>query len=140
VTGVKSLFLTALTEYVNFPLFNILKEDAVSKRNIFKESTMPVAKMEKSVKTTAEVAASDQPQEVSHVSGNQPTADFTESQQFESVIGRATEVFANQQKALRWLGTPVRALEYATPISLLGRSDGRSAVLKVLDKIEHGVL
>ena len=67
-------------------------------------------------------------------------ADNTESQQVDSVIGRATEVFANRQKALRWLGTPVRALEYATPISLLSRPDGSSAVLTVLDKIEHGVL
>jgi uncharacterized protein (DUF2384 family) len=58
----------------------------------------------------------------------------------EQLIARATEVFANEQKALRWLGTPLRALEYATPISLLGETKGRVAVLRVLHKIEYGVL
>ena len=89
------------------------------KRNIFKENKMESGTQMKKVKTTG-------------VAENQ--------QQFDPVIGRAVEVFANEQKALRWLGTPVRALEFATPISLLGRPEGRSAVLKVLDKIEHGVL
>ena len=56
----------------------------------------------------------------------------------DSVIARAIEVFANEEKALRWLGTPVRALEYATPISLIGQCNGRSAVLAALDNIEHG--
>jgi hypothetical protein len=56
------------------------------------------------------------------------------------LIARATEVFANEEKALRWLGTPVRALNYATPISLLGQPEGQNAVLAVLNKIEHGVL
>jgi len=60
--------------------------------------------------------------------------------QFEDVVNRATEVFANQEKALRWLGTPVGALQYATPISMLGHPNGRQAVLDTLDKIEHGVL
>jgi hypothetical protein len=58
----------------------------------------------------------------------------------EQLIAHATKVFANEQKALRWLGTPVRALEYATPISLLGETKGRVAVLRVLQKIEYGVL
>jgi putative toxin-antitoxin system antitoxin component (TIGR02293 family) len=66
--------------------------------------------------------------------------DPAESHQFEDVVNRATEVFANQEKALRWLGTPVGALQYSTPISLLGHPDGRQAVLDTLDKIEHGVL
>lgn len=67
-------------------------------------------------------------------------AESDERLQFETVVRRAIEVFANQETALRWLGTPVRALEYATPISLLGQPDGRRDVLKVLDKIEFGVL
>ena len=58
----------------------------------------------------------------------------------EQLITHATKVFANEQKALRWLGTPVRALAYATPISLLGETKGRVAVLRVLQKIEYGVL
>jgi len=41
---------------------------------------------------------------------------------------------------MRWLGTPVRALNYATPISLLHDSQGRDAVLAVLGRLENGVL
>ncbi len=57
----------------------------------------------------------------------------------ESVTERATEVFGEREKALRWLGTPVRALEFATPISLLAGSKGTADVLAVLGRIEHGV-
>jgi antitoxin Xre/MbcA/ParS-like protein len=57
----------------------------------------------------------------------------------DSLLARATEVFANEEKALRWLGTPVRALNYATPISLLGQPAGQDAVLAVLNRIEYGV-
>ena len=57
----------------------------------------------------------------------------------EQLMARATDVFANEEKALRWLGTPIRALDYATPISLLSEPKGRFAVLRVLNKIEHGV-
>jgi putative toxin-antitoxin system antitoxin component (TIGR02293 family) len=56
------------------------------------------------------------------------------------VIGRATEVIGDRGEALRWLGTPVHALAYATPVSLLGTSQGRDRVLTVLDRLEHGVL
>lgn len=56
------------------------------------------------------------------------------------VIGRATEVIGDRSGALRWLGTPVHALAYATPVSLLGSSEGRDQVLAVLDQLEHGVL
>ncbi|MGC2657789.1 MAG: MbcA/ParS/Xre antitoxin family protein [Bryobacteraceae bacterium] len=55
------------------------------------------------------------------------------------IIERAAEVIGNQEKALRWLGTPVRALKYATPISLLGTREGQQAVLTVLGRLEHGV-
>jgi uncharacterized protein (DUF2384 family) len=41
---------------------------------------------------------------------------------------------------MRWLRTPVRALDYATPISLLHDALGRDAVLTVLGRLEHGVL
>ena len=55
------------------------------------------------------------------------------------VVVRAIEVIGNEAKALRWLGTPVRALNYATPISMLDTSTGKDAVLAVLDNLEHGV-
>jgi hypothetical protein len=57
----------------------------------------------------------------------------------DTLLVRATEVFADQEKALRWLGTPVRALNYATPISLLSLPAGQDVVLAVLNKIEYGV-
>jgi putative toxin-antitoxin system antitoxin component (TIGR02293 family) len=56
------------------------------------------------------------------------------------VIGRATEVIGDRSEALRWLGTPVHALAYATPVSLLGNREGCNRVLAVLDQLEYGVL
>ena len=58
----------------------------------------------------------------------------------DAIIDRAIQVIGDRKKALRWLGTPVRALNYATPISRLHDSVGQSAVLKVLTQLEHGIL
>ena len=58
----------------------------------------------------------------------------------EIVINRAIEVIGDEKEAMRWLGTPVPALDYATPISLLNNSEGKTAVLNVLTQLEHGVL
>jgi putative toxin-antitoxin system antitoxin component (TIGR02293 family) len=57
-----------------------------------------------------------------------------------TVIRRTVEVIGSRSDAMRWLGTPVRALNYATPISLLHDSKGREDVIAVLGRIEHGVL
>jgi putative toxin-antitoxin system antitoxin component (TIGR02293 family) len=56
------------------------------------------------------------------------------------VMRRATEVLGDEPSAMRWLGTPVRALDYATPISLLHDAKGREAVLSVLGRLQHGIL
>ncbi|MFN7999218.1 MAG: MbcA/ParS/Xre antitoxin family protein [Bryobacteraceae bacterium] len=56
------------------------------------------------------------------------------------VLGRATEVIGSREKALRWLGTPVRALNYATPVSLLLDDAGADQVLAVLANLENGIL
>ena len=56
------------------------------------------------------------------------------------IIKRAVEVIGDEAEALRWLGTPIRALNYATPISLLANPKGIEAVLAVLGRLEHGVL
>jgi putative toxin-antitoxin system antitoxin component (TIGR02293 family) len=66
-----------------------------------------------------------------------PVAEETDR---ETVINRAIEVIGDGKQAMRWLGTPMPALEYATPISLLENSEGQAAVLNVLTKLEHGVL
>jgi len=55
------------------------------------------------------------------------------------IIDRATEVLGNKQDALRWLGTPVRGLAFATPISLLGTEEGARRVSDVLGQMEHGI-
>jgi len=55
------------------------------------------------------------------------------------MIDRAIEVIGNRDEAMRWLGTPVPGLDYATPISLLGTSEGARRVEDVLGQIEHGV-
>jgi putative toxin-antitoxin system antitoxin component (TIGR02293 family) len=57
-----------------------------------------------------------------------------------SVLNRAVEVIGNKNEAMRWMGTPVRALNYDTPVSLLGSRKGRESVLTVLERLEHGVL
>ncbi len=57
-----------------------------------------------------------------------------------AVIAKAVEVIGDRSEALRWMGTPVRALNYATPVSLLGTPKGREAVVTVLGRLEHGVL
>lgn len=56
-----------------------------------------------------------------------------------AAIERATEVIGDRQEAMRWLGTPVRALNFAPPISLLATSDGAKRVVDVLGQMEHGI-
>jgi putative toxin-antitoxin system antitoxin component (TIGR02293 family) len=58
----------------------------------------------------------------------------------EPIVKRSIEVIGNREEAMRWLGTPVRALDYATPISRLHDPAGREQVLAVLTQLEHGVL
>lgn len=57
----------------------------------------------------------------------------------EEMIARATEVLGNREDGMRWLGTPVRGLDFATPISLLGTPEGIERVSDILGQIEHGV-
>ena len=57
-----------------------------------------------------------------------------------SVIQQAVKVIGDEPQAMRWLGTPVRALDYATPVSLLHSVTGRQAVLTILGRLEHGVV
>lgn len=58
----------------------------------------------------------------------------------EPIVQRAVEVIGGPEEAMRWLGTPVRALGYATPVSRLHDPTGRAQVLSVLAQLEHGVL
>lgn len=63
-----------------------------------------------------------------------------EDQAQAAIIRRTVEVIGDRSDAMRWLGTPVRALNYATPVSLLHDSKGREEVLSVLGRLEHGIL
>ena len=54
----------------------------------------------------------------------------------DAVTTRATEVIGDQEKALRWLGTPISALGYVTPISKLKDEAGVEEVMSVLDALE----
>ncbi|HZF24036.1 MAG TPA: MbcA/ParS/Xre antitoxin family protein [Burkholderiales bacterium] len=56
------------------------------------------------------------------------------------VIRRTIEVIGNRREAMQWLGTPVRALGYATPIARLASEAGTEEVLNLLTALEHGVL
>jgi putative toxin-antitoxin system antitoxin component (TIGR02293 family) len=57
-----------------------------------------------------------------------------------AVLARAVEVIGDKGVAMRWMGTPVRALKYATPVSLIHNAKGRKAVIEVLGRLENGVL
>ena len=59
--------------------------------------------------------------------------------QADAVIERAIETIGDQEEAMRWLGTPIRALGYVTPISKLSDEAGAREVLAVLDQLEQGV-
>lgn len=66
--------------------------------------------------------------------------DASTSDAVELILQRAKEVIGDPDQALRWMGTPVRALHYATPISLLNSQQGQQAVLTILGRLEHGLI
>ena len=55
----------------------------------------------------------------------------------EDVVAAAKEVFGTDG-GLRWLGTPVPALQYATPISLADTPAGRQKIHDALVNLAHG--
>ncbi len=65
--------------------------------------------------------------------------ELTEDSVLAKVMQRALEVIGDREQALRWMGTPVRALGYATPISMLSTVPGEQEVLTVLGRLEHGI-
>ncbi len=63
----------------------------------------------------------------------------SERTSIDKILDRATEVIGDREQALRWLGTPVRALNFETPVSQLATLPGQEAVETVLTRLEHGV-
>lgn len=58
----------------------------------------------------------------------------------DAILAEAIAVIGDKAEAMRWMGTPVRALDYATPVSLIHTAKGRKAISTVLSRLEHGVL
>jgi putative toxin-antitoxin system antitoxin component (TIGR02293 family) len=56
-----------------------------------------------------------------------------------SVFALAHEVFANRDKANHWMRQPNRALQGATPLSLLRTGSGAQLVETILTRIAYGV-
>jgi putative toxin-antitoxin system antitoxin component (TIGR02293 family) len=63
-----------------------------------------------------------------------------EAPSFEAVVNRAIEVIGDPDAAMRWLGTPIPALDYSTPIALMSIPNGRLKVIATLTRLEHGVM
>ena len=61
------------------------------------------------------------------------------TESIDKILDRAAEVIGDREQALRWFGTPVPALNFATPVSQLGTPQGKEAVETVLTRLEHGV-
>jgi putative toxin-antitoxin system antitoxin component (TIGR02293 family) len=55
------------------------------------------------------------------------------------VVERAERVFANAEKAHRWLRKPCRALDGAVPIELLETEAGAHVVRDELGRIQYGM-
>lgn len=58
----------------------------------------------------------------------------------DAIVEHAVDAIGDREQALRWLGTPVRALGYATPVSLLSTPEGQHRVLVALGRLAHGIL
>lgn len=55
------------------------------------------------------------------------------------VLDRAAEVLGDEEKARRWLHTPLKALGNESPLSWMDTDTGSHEVLRVLGRIEFGV-
>lgn len=55
------------------------------------------------------------------------------------VLERATEVLADESRAIVWMGRPNRALAGKRPKDMLGTDRGADEVLEVLSRIKYGV-
>ena len=66
-------------------------------------------------------------------------AELAEDSVLATVMSRAQDVIGDRERALRWMGTPIRALGYSAPISMLNTVQGEQAVLTILGRLEHGI-
>jgi len=59
--------------------------------------------------------------------------------QFAKILGIATEVFGNQDRAEAWMDTPAMALDQQKPIDLIRTPEGVAMVEVLLRRMEYGV-
>lgn len=55
------------------------------------------------------------------------------------LLNKAIDVLGTKEKATQWLDAPNRALENASPISLLDTNIGTQAAEAILTRIDYGV-
>ncbi|MEO5924238.1 MAG: MbcA/ParS/Xre antitoxin family protein [Bryobacteraceae bacterium] len=67
------------------------------------------------------------------------TEKVSTAQTIDQLIARTTEVLGSRDEAMRWLGTPVRALDFARPIYILRTPGGAEQINQVLGQMEHGI-
>lgn len=56
------------------------------------------------------------------------------------VVVRGIEVLESKDDFIHWLKSPIRALGYKTPLSMLETKEGIQLVLDVLGRIEYGII
>jgi hypothetical protein len=59
-------------------------------------------------------------------------------QAISEIMVKAGDLLGSLDAGMRWLGTPVRGLDFATPISILGTKAGAERVKDILGQMEHG--
>jgi len=52
---------------------------------------------------------------------------------------RALDLFGDEHKVIRWLGTPLSELNNCTPEEVLQATPDSDAVVAILDRMEYGV-
>lgn len=62
-----------------------------------------------------------------------------EKDNYKIVFEKAFEVLGDNDSVEKWLTSPVPALNYAIPITLIDTDDGFKQVMNTLLSIEHGV-
>jgi hypothetical protein len=77
--------------------------------------------------------------DVTTVPGMLGTPRSVEPTVLDEMIRKVTGVLGSRDEAMRWLGTPVRALNFAIPISLLGTKDDVECVNDVLGQMEYAI-
>jgi uncharacterized protein (DUF2384 family) len=66
-------------------------------------------------------------------------SEAVDTDSIDALIEHAIDVIGDREEALRWMGTPVQDLGYATPIACMGRSGGRDLVFMTLERLRYGV-